>query len=640
MTRSGLLYKMPTLFLYIMSEVLDSALGKVDLSVACPDVCESAISGVKSFMGTADLKSIVDLAALCHQVDLALEPVLASVEDDSVRAGLAKELAGVRKRVAKVFLKQFKFPRLSWKDQDIALERIRNVFVARLGLPEEAPEAGSAEWEYCRDRIFSVTSDHFFDLKMGRAIHVFGSHLEILKLVFDEDYQVAERLELRKYQFQWETEEQAFGNVRDEVSKRLGLPEVVPERGSEEWEACRTKIAALDMREVARAWNLKWVTKFIPSVCEALIKVFDEDYDVKPLLEDRIPAPKVMKHGSFEGAVLNVARVLAEKLNLPEVVPERGGEKWRECQTKISEVVEDDFKAWGLNGTFKYGPHLDMLIAAFDKDYAVADKIRKRRRMNVWESHVGALQNVRKAFHREYGVPLQAPELRSGEWYKWRAVIVNCKLEDFINQLRLAGATHPGANYEPRSKSYRDFLIWAFPEYELTRDSFSGFRRALTTVKTVASDEEVAIVKRYFEAECARGRQVALNSLYGYVSKVTVKSSAKYIDPGDQKHQAFEQLLGYLNEIRGEHDRYSLVSLWRMVNSHVRCVAAFSYTRDQVLEQFALVNYPGAFPLEAYSDLLGTGVSSHDDVVAMFDEEDPDMENLEKAFAPYLNVPV
>jgi hypothetical protein len=232
----------------------------------------------------------VEMAEICGRVNQILD----HVEDEDVYQYLNEFRLKVKRMIYCNQTKNSRWTGFKWKDKETAKNNVDQTIRKYLGLPDVVPEKGSPEWNFFRGKLLSILGVDMEMLSLHlaykpfRGTRFYGSFLEVLIDVFDEDYDIKDQLEKRRLRrvFTWSTKERTLDNVRSEVIDRLGLSEESPEFGSPEWLECRRKLLSITSRQM-KSWGLKgswsggrWFVSFL----DVLEAVFDEDYYVKDSL--------------------------------------------------------------------------------------------------------------------------------------------------------------------------------------------------------------------------------------------------------------------------------------------------------------------------------------------------------------------
>lgn len=346
----------------------------------------------------------------------------------------------------------------SWKRKDESINNVKTVISKELSLPEKASPKNSKEWIEERGKILSINVE--FIKKFGlNGINIaikkwFNSYADIVIAAFDEDYEIKEEFEKRRSEkvYSWEDRDEVIKNVRAVLSEEFKIPEIAPERDSDEWKEIRAKILKIKVEDfyrlhIPRAFQSKHFATF----ADLMEAVFDKEYDVKDAFR------KVVYDWSTPNKTKkNVKRKIIEELKLPEVVPPKGSPGWKEARARICSISSDNFELdWGMSAALKgeFRSYVDLLIAIFEADYEIAEEIKRRKSTKVykWETREDSIQSVRKILTAKLELDKLSPgeakakvlTLRRIDFKKWGIAKVYGKRGFFVDHMDALRAAFP-----------------------------------------------------------------------------------------------------------------------------------------------------------------------------------------------------
>ena len=179
-----------------------------------------------------------------------------------------------------------------------------------------------------------------------------------------------------------------------------------------------------------------------------------------------------LQDGENHEIVDKFKKAICVYLKIPENAPSKNSDEWEHNRNLITSLKLKDIRKWGLfdgtTGKSKlFDSYVDALVAAFNADYEVAEKLELNRSARVfeWNSKKIVRKNVLDVLRKECGLPETPSPKGSEQWKSEREKILSIKNMDFLRW----GIIH--ATHNEWFKNHMDVLISIFDEdYEIAQD--------------------------------------------------------------------------------------------------------------------------------------------------------------------------
>ena len=401
----------------------------------------------------------------------------------------------------------------------------------------------------------------------------------------------------------YKTREETLTSVEGVVSAYLNIPTETPPMSSKDWHRVRRSILNIgfeDLREwgLAGAFFTEGREPYFESFLDALAIIYNEEYDVAIELREK-KRNRVYKWGTRDETLDNVRSRVAEQMDLPESPKIRHSSEWDESRQRIIGVRQCDLVDWGLAGAFSnnkwFRTTTDLMIAAFDEDYDVAEEFEGRRSTPVfrWRGLEEAASNVRATVLQEMKI-FEIPARESEEWKKLRGRLVQLRQRN-LNEWGLAHAFLKKGGRR-NFQSYRDALRAAFPEMQLDAWCFKSVGRVALKLAAVDTENRIEASEFALIERIVTGDTSAQGELMSMLFAISVKGSHS-IEYGEQITQAFENVLESIR-VMGVECPVNFTVLWRVANSYIRNIALYQRLKHRELRSNRVSRKDGAPSLE------------------------------------------
>jgi hypothetical protein len=440
------------------------------------------------------------------------------------------------------------------------------------------------------------------------------------------------------------------------LSTRLGLPAAAPATGSREWYAIKSLFKKVDVRFLTSCGLDKAYGKraHFESYSDLVVETFPE-YKLANLYKGTKNLGKpVLDWSTRAKAISNTQKAIREAFSIPSQSPQKGSPEWNQVRNQLGAIITRDFTKWHISRAFGtnnkwFKSYMDVLCAAFPEYELRSIMERKKKTELRWRTPQEAIANVRKAVVTgDFGIPNEPPPKGAEEWFASKDRIISITSSALFG---LHGANKTGISSSITSQftgldSYYNFLIRAFPEYELEERDFCGFRRFTSRIKTSATPDERELLEAYFTAERPKDTRRALERLRAYLKMISTVRNSSILEENEQFNMAFERLLECLELIKNTaYWRYSLKAIWKGTNQLIVQVTTYPLLRSQMdcSSDYSRAVSQG-FPVDAFSAAQRAGIQNSNEMHGImgqlrsrFESGRRDWEHIGEGLSPYFD---